>query len=301
MRIAFLGGTGFIGPVAVRSAIARDHEVAVLHRGEHTNPNADAQDILVDRTDVDALTSAVQQFGPDVVVDMRAMTRSHAETMRAAWAGPAVVLSSQDVYAQFGRLLDHPGPEPEAVITETSPLTVPYPYRHLEGAHPEPDYDKKDVESALQHTPCTILRLPAVYGHGDPRRRFGAIIDALDRGEHLPHEDGATWRWTRAHVEDVGLAIALAAEHVSNFRIFNVGDDAPTMHTWAERFAAHMQIKLWWEHVDEVPDGLEHLGAMKNDVVVSSAAIRDALGWSETTTVDQRTADIVAWARESRP
>ena len=300
MRIAFLGGTGFIGPVAVRRALARGHQVAVLHRGEHTNPNADALDMLVDRTDAHALKSALDDFRPDILIDTRAMTRSDAETMRAAWSGPAVVLSSQDVYAQFGRLLDHPAPEPEAVITEASPLTVPYPYRHLEGAHPEPDYDKKDVEAALRNTPCTVLRLPAVYGHGDPRRRFGAIVDALDRGEHLPHSNGASWRWTRAHVEDVGLAIALAAEHVGDFRIFNVGDEAPTMQTWAERFATRLDIKLWWEHVDEVPDELEHLGAMKNDVVVSSEAIREALGYNEITTVDQRAADIVAWARESR-
>ena len=301
MRIAFIGGTGFIGPVAVRRAIAAGHEVLVIHRGEHPNPNPDAQSIQVDRSKRGALAAAIERAAPDVVVDTRAMTRSDAEITTQAWSGATVVLSSQDVYAQFGRLLDHPAPEPEPVITEASPLTVPHPYRHLEGAHGDPDYDKKDVESVFRRasSPVSVLRLPAVLGRGDPRRRFGAIVDRLDVGEHLPHVDGATWRWTRAHVEDVAHAIVLAAEQAPD-GIFNVGDDAPTMREWCERFARHMNVQLWWEHVSEPPEELRHLGAMKNDVVVSSQAIRDAIGWSEVTSIEQRVADVVAWARESR-
>lgn len=298
MRVAFIGGTGFIGPRAVHRAIDAGHDVCVLHRGEHPNETS-AEAIQVDRSDPEALANAIAEARPDVVVDTRAMTRADAETTRRVWDGRLVVLSSQDVYAQFGRLLDHPAPEPEAVITEASPLTVPFPYRHIEGAHSERDYDKKDVEAVLAGSPCTVLRLPAVYGHGDPRRRFGSIIDALDRGEALPHVEGATWRWTRAHVDDVAHAIVLALSNVDGFRIFNVGDDAPTMRTWTERFAVEANVELRWEE-RKPPEGLEHLGAMKNDVVVSSAAIRDALGWREVTTLEQRVGDIVSWARASR-
>lgn len=298
MRVAFIGGTGFIGPRAVRHAIAAGHDVCVLHRGTHPNETK-ASSIRVDRSDPTALARAIAQANPEVVVDTRAMTRLDAETTRSSWEGPLVVLSSQDVYAQFGRLLGHPAPEPEAVITEASPLTVPFPYRHIDGAHSDPEYDKKEVEAVFAGRECTVLRLPAVYGYEDPRRRFGAIIDALDRGDALPHVDGARWRWTRAHVDDVGYAIALALENVDGFRIFNVGDDAPTMRTWCERFAVEVNVELRWEGRTP-PEELQHLGAMDADVVVSSAAIREALGWQEVSTLDQRVGDIVSWARTSR-
>ena len=87
MRIAFIGGTGFIGPVAVRRAIAAGHDVFVLHRGEHPNETK-AESIRVDRTDSEALAAAIERARPDVVIDTRAMTRTDAQNTTSAWSGP---------------------------------------------------------------------------------------------------------------------------------------------------------------------------------------------------------------------
>jgi 2'-hydroxyisoflavone reductase len=38
MRLILIGGTGFLGPVIVRLAIANGHEVAVAHTGKHEGP-----------------------------------------------------------------------------------------------------------------------------------------------------------------------------------------------------------------------------------------------------------------------
>ena len=56
-----------------------------------------------------------------------------------------------------------------------------------------------------------MLRLPAVYGPGDPHRRFGFIVDALDDGAtSLPRKGRAEFRWTHGHVRDVAHAVRLS-------------------------------------------------------------------------------------------
>lgn len=313
MRLAVIGGTRFIGPELVRRAIARGHSVVVLHRGVHANPNEDAEAVVVERDDRAALRSALAAARPDAVIDTRSMTETHADTIVHAVGEetPLVVLSSQDVYAQFGRLLGHDAPTSEATVTESSPLTIPYPYRDIEGAHPELDYDKKDVERRMRRAvlnaelrSVTALRLPPTYGPGDDRRRFGGIVDAIDAGDGtLPCQGGAAFRWTHAHVLDVGEAIVMAAEQSRpGYCVYNVGEtETPTMRQWAERFAKHMGRQLRWvEESDELPEPLRHLGYMDTDVVVDTTLIRAERGVTEITDVAQRVRDIVEWSRRSR-
>lgn len=310
MKLAFIGGTRFIGHTAVELALSRGHRVSVLHRGQHPLEVAGAEEVLVDRRDPSALSAALARLRPDALVDTRAMTRADGETLALALRilrVPAVVLSSQDVYAQFGRLNGLPAPEPEAIVTETSPLTIPFPFRSL-GVHDAgPDYDKKDVEAVLAAEdlpPVCALRLPAVYGSRDPRRRFGAFVDRIDAGERVfPCAGGAAWRHTHAHVRDVAQAILLAAERTpAGFSVFNVAEaEVPTMRERVEVIARHMDSDIAWRETDlELPADLEALGRMPNDMVTSSAKIREALGFREITSERERCADVIAAARSSR-
>src|SRR5207247_318574 len=113
----------------------------------------------------------------------------------------------------FGRLNGLAAPEPEAIVRETSPLTIPFPFRGLgahEGGH---DYDKKHVEAIFRELPrVTILRLPGVYGKRDPKRRFGEIVDRLEKGvdRTFPSRGRASWRKSFVDVEDVAHATLLA-------------------------------------------------------------------------------------------
>src|SRR5690348_248245 len=79
MRIAFVGGTRFIGRAAAALAAERGHDVSVLHRGVHASDLAAARPILVDRADPSALAESLARLAPEVVVDTRAMTRVDAE------------------------------------------------------------------------------------------------------------------------------------------------------------------------------------------------------------------------------
>lgn len=320
MKIAFIGGTRFIGHAAAKLAAAEGHEVTVLHRGKHPSEIAAVRPIAVDRNDPSALCETLARLAPDVVVDTRAMDKVDAEVTALAakvLEVPVVLLSSVDVYAQFGRLNGLPAGEPEEVVTEGSALTIPFPFRRLGGHAGGDDYDKKEVESVLRQAASegmpglTVLRLPAVYGARDYRRRFGEVVDALD-GEggagaggvkRLPCSGGARLRITHAHVADVAHAILLAAKKITKgVEVFNVGEqETPTMGERAEAIARGMGATFEWEETESaLPAAFALYGKMPNDVVVSSARIREVLGFREITREEERLRDTVAWLRESR-
>lgn len=317
MRIAFIGGTRFIGAHAAELAIERGHASVLLHRGVHPNRVSGAEVVHVDRADEKELAAALVRARPDAVVDTRAMTERDAARSIAAVAAasekltskpPVVVLSSQDVYAQFCTLVGHPCDAIEASISESSPLGVRFPYRAIKGHDREADYDKQSVESLFESAvrdtrlgSVTVLRLPATYGPGDPRKRFHAMVRAIESGDGtLPCVGGATWRWTHAHARDVALAIVLSAEgRRLGFRVFNVGEaETPTMRERAEAFGRALGIAIRWKPCDPsaLPEELGELGAMQNDIVIDSSRIRAELGFQELTSPSERTGDVIAEA-----
>jgi nucleoside-diphosphate-sugar epimerase len=305
MRLVFVGGTRFIGHAAATSAVSRGHDVTLLHRGAHPSAIRGAREVIVDRRDPSALARAIASARPDAVIDTLAMTKSDAETTALALkitAVPAVILSSQDVYAAWGAILGHDAPPPEPAIDERSPLMrVRFPYRGKPNDAGD-DYDKKDVEEVFRTIDACVLRLPAVYGRRDPQRRFGAIVDALDRGEAIPCAGGATFRWTHAHVSDVGHAIVLAAEKAPRgFSVYNVGEAlTPTLYARVLSIARATGREARFQATDPVPEPFRVLGRTPRDLVVSSGRIRAELGFAEITTEDERMRDLVAFCRETR-
>lgn len=313
MRIVFLGGTRFIGPRAVGVAHARGHSVAVLHRGIHrTELPRGVEEVLVDREDVGSLRAALAKTRPDVVIDMFAMTADQArratDSLRAV-TGKVVVLSSQDVYAQFGRLNGLPAGVIEESVTESSPLTIPYPFRGIVEHEGGANYDKKDVEAIYQRgsegqfESVTVLRLPGVFGWGDYQRRFAALIERLwSKPTALPCQNRASWRWTVSHVQNAAYAIVLAAEKsLAGYHVFNVGEEhTPTMRERVEKFARLLDVSFGWKEADVLPDDLSILGRMPNDFVVDSQAIRAKLGFEEILEEDECYRDLINWTRHSR-
>ena len=314
MRIAFIGGTRFIGHAAAERAISRGHDVAVLHRGDHACEVAGARDFKVDRSDPEALRMALRDARAEVVVDTRAMTAAHAETSAVVIASlhvPVVVLSSQDVYAQFGALNGHPAPRIDEAVREDAPLTVPFPFRGIHDHEGGPDYDKKDVERTFLAA-CSrviVLRLPAVFGKRDPHRRFGMLVDTIDRTQRkhakciLSCHRGASLRWTHAHVADVGHAIVLATESARDGvnGVFNVGEpETPTMKERAEKIARALNVTIEWNETNDLPKAWELFGAQPNDFIADDTKLRDVLGFREVLTEKARIQDLIGWARATR-
>jgi hypothetical protein len=143
-----------------------------------------------------------------------------------------------DVYRACGVLHGFGGPLEPLPLTETSALRVPdlSPQRiaMLQNVFGwlDAEYDKIPDERVLLDAPgltTTVLRLPMVYGPGDPLRRLHPLVRRVDDSRREIIVPCAGWRATRGYVEDVALAIARAATTELASGIFNVGDaDAPT-------------------------------------------------------------------------
>jgi 2'-hydroxyisoflavone reductase len=99
MRILFVGGTRFVGRAMVEAAVARGHEVTVLHRGQTNDPTLDAvEHLLADRND-DLSLLAGREF--DATVDVCAYVPRHVRTLAKALGGRGghhVIVSSVSAY-----------------------------------------------------------------------------------------------------------------------------------------------------------------------------------------------------------
>jgi len=318
VRILLIGGTSFMGPAVARELLAGGHAVAVYHRGQTEVAVPDGvEHIHGEREALAQARPALAQFAPDVVIHMILMDEAQAETFTRALIGVAaraVVISSQDVYRAYGRLIGtEPGPPDPVPLAEDAPLRERlYPYRGDQPrAEDDPrrwtdDYDKILVERVVMNQPalpCAVLRLPAVYGPGDRQRRFHSVLKRMDDGREAIALDAAeaSWRWTHAYVEDVAHAIALAAlDARSAGRIYNVGEMRAL--SLEERAQAVAEAAGWRGRIVRTPAGRlpEAMRAgvdVRQDLVTDSSRIRVELGYRELTPLAETYARTVAWER----
>lgn len=320
MRVLILGGTGFMGPHVARRLLEGGHEVALFHRGQtrHDVPDG-VTHLLGDRGELGTWRRRFEALRPSVVIHMIAATAQDSWTFLRVFDGVAeraVVASSIDVYRAFDAVRRRSDTLDPLPIGEHGPLReLLYPMRspealgELEGEARRrmEDYDKILVERVAQsspHLPCAILRLPAVYGPHDPRRRIEPWLARMDAGREailIGRAHGA-WRWTRGYVEDVAAAIALAAtDPRAAGRVWNVGEqDPPTEGAWVAQIA---DAAGWHGRIVEVEDDAlpSHLQAPGTDfrqsIVVDTSRIRQELGYREVVSPQEAMARTVAWFR----
>ncbi|HVT79875.1 MAG TPA: NAD-dependent epimerase/dehydratase family protein [Phycisphaerae bacterium] len=187
------------------------------------------------------------------------------------------------------------------------------------------DYEKLDVEETfLQNAhrwPVTIIRMPAVFGPGDPRHRFFAHVKRMDdkRPAILLEPGMANFRWTHGYVENVAHALVLAtkiphAAESPDSRIYNVSEtpyhsDAGITHgapTIAERLhwlarAAGYKGRVVVAPRDRAPAHLVKPYRFEHDVVTSDAAIRRELGYADLVGIEDALKRTVAWERGHPP
>jgi nucleoside-diphosphate-sugar epimerase len=182
--------------------------------------------------------------------------------------------------------------------------------------HEDPPADRRNrvhraaVEREILGDPAlpgTVLRLPMVYGPGDPLHRFHPIVKRVDDGRRrIPFSEAmAGWRATKGYVEEVGAAIALAAvsERAAG-QIYNVGEpDALTELEWSRAIARTMR---WDGEFVVLPDAAlpVHLRAAGNTAqhwVTDTAKIRRELGVNETIAREEAIRRTVEWERANPP
>jgi nucleoside-diphosphate-sugar epimerase/aminoglycoside phosphotransferase (APT) family kinase protein len=320
VRILAIGGNGFIGRFASALLLAAGHEVVVFHRGRTPLEVAGAGEIIGSHQELPRFAGEIARLGPDVVIDFILGSARHAEALLAALdgrAGRLVVLSSQDVYRATGVLhrLEPGDPDP-VPLAEDAPLRTrlrTYPPAAIEALRGvfgwvDDEYDKIPVERAVvgqTAIPSVVLRLPMVFGPGDPLHRLFPILKRVDDGRRqiLLDERMAPWRSTRGYVENVAAAIALAATAPAATGIYNVGETIASEREWtgwvaaAAGFAGEVAVVP----AAVAPPHLHPPGNTAQDWVADSSRFQRELGFAPPVPLDVALARTIAWERTHPP
>jgi 2'-hydroxyisoflavone reductase len=177
VRILVVGGTRFVGRHLVAEAVARGHEVTVLHRGIDCSGAPGAEHLHADR-DADLGVLAGREW--DATVDVCAYWPRQVDHLADALGdrgGRQALISTVSVYDRAAE----PG------LDEQASLVAPL---GLDGDRPEIDAHtygglKVGCEQVAQHRyagELLIIRPTYVVGPHDPTGRFPYWVDRMSRG-----------------------------------------------------------------------------------------------------------------------
>lgn len=316
MRVLIIGGTGFIGSHVVNKLCHMKHEVTVLHRGKTEKEfPCGATSLIGDRSALGELAPQIKKLLPDVIIDMIPKTAQDAWDLIGVSTGIAtrlVMVSSVDVYRAYNRLRKtEPGTPDPVPLNEEAPLREQlYPYRGnaVDAMHPAFQYDKILVERlalSAPDLPTTILRLPVVYGPGDPQQRIFDYLKRMDDGRSaiILGANQSKWKLTRGYVEDVAAAVALSVNDASGGNhIYNVGEpDALTEEEWVTLIGEQAGWKGRIVKLDResMPEHLIQGNDWKQDLTITSDKIRADLGYSEAFDRKEAIAKTIKWQRSN--
>ena len=321
MRILLIGGNGFIGRFTVAALKQQGHTLAIFHRGTTAAP-AGVSEILGDRNQLSAMAPELKRFAPDVVIDFVISSGPQAEELMNVFRGATgrvVMLSSIDVYRAVAVSQGtESGPLQEVPLTEESELRHnlhPYPPESMQLLRKifpwvTDDYDKIPAERIVMNDrelPGTVLRLPMVYGPGDPLRRFYPVVKRVADGRrHIIFPQAmAAWRSPRGYVENVAAAIALAAtDDRAGRRIYNVCEQPSFSELeWAQKIASEMRWGGEFVILPEerTPRHLQRPGNAAQHWTASSARIRQELDYREPVSIEEAIRQTIPWELENPP
>jgi len=310
--VAFIGGTRFVGPAAIRHLLAAGHEVALAHSGRHEAQTGEAEHLHGERAELLASGGPVERWRPEVLVDTFAGGATAAKAEEVAGcatrcgARRVIAVSSMDVYQYLldaGIGFGNPGaPVPRGLLPvgEDDPLRAgPYP-----GAQPVAGggvHDNVAMEAALAGAfagAVTALRPGAIYGpHPDSRERV--IVELVrERQRVVPLPGGGDQLFHRVAVDRVGRAVAAAVDRAPDgFWACNVGD--PRDLTYGGLVDAIGRL-LDWEFDYEVVglDDADHPWKGAHPVLCDTRRLEDVLGVSEPDPA-AALAECVAWLWEN--
>lgn len=314
MRVLIVGGTSFVELYILKKLIEEGHEVAIFHRGSAND--SWLQSVKHIRGEINHITeyrSHFVQFAPDVVVDMASGTAETAAMIFEAFrgiTGRVIVTSSHDVYRAFAYVKGQISGNPESVpLSENAPLR-PNRFPNQNKMKPSDDYDNvydkllvEELWQSQQEMHVTILRLPAIYGPGDPQHRMFSYLKLkpmLDNRPHIILDDGfAGWRWSHSYVENVAHAMALAiAAPVGKHTIYNIAN--PKTPTMLEHIQNIAQTLEWNGEIIVLPKAeMPHFAVFPyrtdQPIVVSNERFEHEFGSYEVIPYDETIKRTVKW------
>ena len=321
MRIMVIGGNGFIGTPLVRELLGAGHHVGVFHRGADVSSGGRVAQIQGDRNRLRDHEAVLRRFAPQIIIDMILSSGEQAEQLvdlARDLNARVVAISSMDVYRAWGVLL---GTEPGGL--EPMPITEDSRVRTARRAYPpelaqkmksiftwvNADYDKVAVEQAVMsgRVAGTVVRLPMVYGPGDPLHRLYGIVKRINDGRPaiILADDHAAWRGPRGYIENVAHAIAMASTSERALgRTYHVCDEPSlTELEWQTKVAAQTEWRGRFVVLPKqrTPKHLLMPGNASQHLVASSERIRGELGYKEPITMDEAIRRTIDWEQANPP
>lgn len=307
MRVAFVGGTNFVGPVSVRALVDAGHEVAVAHTGAHEAEGlGHVEHLHGSRADLLAPEGSVLRWRPDALVDTfgggatAEKAAALSDCARRARVRQIVAISSIDVYQHCvdAGLADGSG----AQVFAKDPVPLAESARLREGPYPGggPDHDNVAMEAALLGAPrITVLRPGAIYGpHPGVRESF--FVERIAKGEStLRLPDGGVQLWHRVAVQRVANAVVAALERAPDgVWACNVVD--PYDWDFAGLAAKVAELLDWrWEPQRVSFSEEDHPWQTSHPVLASDRRLRDQLRVTEPDP-EEALAETIEWLWQRR-
>jgi nucleoside-diphosphate-sugar epimerase len=319
MRVLVIGGNGFIGTPLVRELLTDGHDVAVFHRGAEVSSSHEPLQIRGDRNRLPDYEDELRRFAPAVIIDMVLCSGKQAGQLVAVADkvnARVVAISSMDVYRAWGVMQGN-----EAGGLEPMPITEDARLRTTRQTYPPevveklkgiftwlgPNYDKIAVEQAVMgRAGSTVVRLPMVYGPGDPLHRLHGVLKRIKDGRPaiiLP-DDHAGWRGPKGYVENVAHAVALATTERAAGRIYHVCEEPSlTELEWQRQVAAQTEWRGRFVLLarEQTPKHLLMPGNSSQHVVANSQRIRTELGYKELWPIDEAIRRTIVWEQAHPP
>ena len=223
MRILVIGGTRFIGVYLTRQLVEAGHEVVLLNRGNHPSPVAELETIVCDRTDPDALISALSGRTFDAIYDNNGRELAHTQPLVDLFKDKIrhyIYVSSAGVYAKSDQM---PHVEGDPVDPNS---------RH-KGKHHTEDY----LHSS--GIPFTSIRPVYIYGPQNYNPLEQWFFDRIVRDRPIPIPGSGMALTQLGHCQDLAAAMVSVLGNAQAIgQIYNIsGERAVTFDGLAKACA----------------------------------------------------------------
>lgn len=239
MRVLVAGATGVLGRALLPVLVAAGHEVVGTTRSRSRTGSieaAGATAVVCNALDLEAVTRAVTQAAPEVVIhQLTALPDSFAKLRRGAeptnrlrregtrhLVQAALATGARRVIAESIAFLYQPSEHGLAAEQEPIWADAPQPYATMIAALGE-------LERTVTGTPGiegVVLRYGTLYGPGTWYATDGDLTQRL-RNRRMPVIGSGAGVTSFLHVDDAATATARALRHGAPGNIYNVVDDDP--------------------------------------------------------------------------
>ncbi len=207
MRVLVIGGTRFIGVYLTKQLVAAGHEVVLLNRGNHPAPVEGLETIVCDRTNPEALKSALADQSFDAIFDNNGRELAHTQPLVELFKGKLqhfVYVSSAGVYAKSDQM-----PHVEGDLVDPNS-------RHKGKFHTE-DYLKE------QGVPFTAIRPVYIYGPQNYNPLEEWFFDRVVRDRPIPIPGSGMALTHLGHCEDLAAAMVSVLDNPKAIgQIYNI-------------------------------------------------------------------------------